>query len=70
MFIKESVWLKHEKTLMCGLTLDKINALGGNNPNKHLAYTALINSATDVWEEFDIDKSIVIDDFETDVEGT
>ena len=69
-FIKESVWLKHEKTLMCGLTLDKINALGGNNPNKHLAYTALINSATDVWEEFDIDKSIVIDDFETDVEGT
>jgi hypothetical protein len=31
---------------------------------------ALSNSATDVWEEFDIDKSIVIDDFETDVFGT
>ena len=27
------------------------------------------NSATDLWEEFDIDKTIVIDDFETMVEG-
>lgn len=31
---------------------------------------ALANSATDVWEEFDIDKTIVIDDFETQVFGT
>lgn len=69
-FVKESVWKKHEKTIMCGLTLDDINAKGGNNPNKHLAYLALANSATDVWEEFDIDKSIVIDDFETEVLGT
>lgn len=69
-FVKESVWLKHQKTIMCGLTVDDINAKGGNNPNKHLAYLALANSATDVWEEFDIDKTIVIDDFETDVAGT
>ena len=69
-FIKESVWNRYEKTLMCGLTIDTINAKGGNNPNKHLAYLALTNSATDLWEEFDIDKSIVIDDFETDVFGT
>lgn len=69
-FVKESVWLKHQKTIMCGLTIDDINAKGGNNPNKHLAYLALANSATDVWEEFDIDKTIVIDDFETDVHGT
>ena len=69
-FIKESVWKKYEKSIMCGLTLDDINAKGGNNPNKHLAYLALANSATDVWEEFDIDKTIVIDDFETDVFGT
>ena len=69
-FIKESVWNKYEKTIMCGLTIDSINAKGGNNPNKHLAYMALTNSATDVWEEFDIDKTIVIDDFETDVYGT
>ena len=69
-FIKESVWKKYEKTIMCGLTIDSINAKGGNNPNKHLAYMALTNSATDVWEEFDIDKAIVVDDFETDVYGT
>lgn len=69
-FIKESVWKKCEKTIMCGLTIDDINKKGGNNPNKHLAYMALANSATDVWEDFDIDKTIVIDDFETDVFGT
>lgn len=68
-FVKESVWKKYEKSIMCGLTIDDINAKGGNNPNKHLAYLALANSATDVWEEFDIDKTIVIDDFETEVEG-
>lgn len=69
-FIKEAVWESIEKTVMCGLTIDKINAKGGNNVNKHLAYMALTNSATDEWKEFDIDKSIVIDDFETNVYGT
>lgn len=69
-FIKESVWNKIEKTVMCGLTIDKINQNGGNNVNKHLAYMALSNSATDEWKEFDIDKSIVIHDFETEVYGT
>ena len=69
-FIKESVWKKYEKTIMCGLTIDAINAKGGNNPNKHLAYMALTNSATDVWSEFNIDQTIVIDDFETNVYGT
>lgn len=69
-FIKESVWNRIEKTVMCGLTINKINSKGGNNVNKHLAYMALSNSATDEWEEFDIDKSIVIDDFETNVYGT
>ena len=69
-FIKESVWKQYEKTIMCGLTIDSINQKGGNNPNKHLAYMALTNSATDVWDEFDIDKTIVVDDFETDVFGT
>ena len=69
-FIKESLWNKYEKTLMCGLTIDSINAKGGNNPNKHLAYMALSNSATDEWYDFDIDKTIVIKDFETNVYGT
>lgn len=69
-FIKESVWNRIQNTIMCGLTIEKINAKGGNNVNKHLAYMALSNSATDEWKEFDIDKSIVIEDFETNVYGT
>ena len=68
-FIKESVWNDIEKTVMCGLTIEAINAKGGNNVNKHLAYMALANSATDEWKEFDIDRCIVVDDFETNVEG-
>ena len=68
-FIKESTWKKYEKTIMCGLTVDEINRQGGCNSNKFLAYTALTNSATDEWKEFDIDKTIVIDDFETNVYG-
>lgn len=69
-FIKESVWSKIEKTVMCGLTTDRINAKGGHNVNKYLAYMALTNSATNQWQEFDIDRSIVINDFETNVYGT
>jgi len=69
-FVKESVLKKYEKAIMCGLSIDEINKNGGSNPNKYLAYMALSNSATDVWEEFDISKTIVIDDFETNVFGT
>lgn len=68
-FVKKSTWNRVQRTIMCGLTVDDINASGGANVNKFLAYNALANSATDVWEEFDIDRTIVIDDFETEVEG-
>lgn len=63
--IRESVLKQHEKTLMCGLNVDIINAKGGINVNKYLAYYALANSATEEWKEFDIDKAIVVEDFET-----
>lgn len=68
-FMKETVWNRIKETIMCGLTIEKINEKGGNNVNKHLAYMALANSATDEWNGFDIDKSIVIEDFETNVYG-
>lgn len=64
-FMEESLWEQYKLTFMCGLTLEKINALGGINVNKYLAYLALTSSATDYWEDFDIDKCIVVDDFET-----
>lgn len=67
-FIKERVWELYQRTLMCGLTVQKINELGGININKYLAYLALCNSATDPWD-FDITKSIVVDDMETLVGG-
>lgn len=68
-FIKENSFKKIEDKIMCGLTRNEINEKGGINSNKFLAYLALCNSATDVWEDFDIDRSIVVDDFETDVIG-
>lgn len=68
-FIKQSLWDKYEKSLICGLTIDRINDCGGINVNKFLAYLALSNSATDLWEDFDIDRCIVVPDFETNVNG-
>ena len=68
-FIREDKYNAIQKKIMCGLTVEEINDRGGMNPNKFLAYLALCNSATDVWEDFDIDRSIVVDDFETDVLG-
>ena len=68
-FIREDKYNAIQKKIMCGLTVEEINDKGGMNPNKFLAYLALCNSATDVWEDFDIDRSIVVDDFETDVLG-
>ena len=68
-FMKESTWLKVQRSIMCGLTTDIINRKGGCNSNKYLAYLALQNSATDLWKEFDIDKVIVINDFENSVYG-
>ena len=64
-FIKESMYEKHKNTITCGLGIDEINSKGGMNINKYLAYLALCNSATDLWEDFDIDKAIVVDDMET-----
>lgn len=69
-FVEEKKYEQCKLKLMCGLTIDKINEKGGMNINKFLAYLALANSATDLWEEvfdkeFDIDKTIVVDDFET-----
>lgn len=68
-FIKESAYAKVKDRLTCGLDFDEINYAGGVNPNKYCSYLALNNSATDVWEDFDIDRAIVVDDFETSVHG-
>lgn len=67
MMIKQDIWDGYEKSLMCGLTIDRVNLLGGMNISKFLAYLSLNNSSSEIWEGFDIDKCIVVDDFETNV---
>lgn len=66
-FIKESLWIKHEGALTCGLSINEINAQGGCNVNKLLAYKALTASASCEWKKFDIHRAIVVDDLETPV---
>lgn len=71
-FVNEAKYNKCKPKLMCGLTVDHINDCGGMNINKFLAYLALANSATDLWEDvlgvpFDINRCIVVDDFETEI---
>ena len=65
-FINEKLWNEKENTLMCGLTKEKMNNSDqkGMNLTKWMAYVALNSSATSEWKEFDIDKSIVIKDYE------
>lgn len=65
--IKESAYKKVEMALSCGLTVEQINERGGININKYLAYLALCNSATTPWPEFPVERTIVVDDFETNV---
>ena len=66
-FIKESLWLQHEGALTCGLSTEEINAKGGMNVNKLLAYKALTASASVKWKGFDIDRCIVVPDLSTPV---
>lgn len=71
-FVEETKYEQCKSKLMCGLTVEHINEKGGMNINKFLAYTALSNSATDLWEDvfgkqFDIDRTIVVEDLETQV---
>lgn len=67
MAICERDYKRIEKTLMCGLTIDHINEMGGMNENKLLSYKSLMASATDRIYDFDIDKCVVVDDFEMPV---
>lgn len=68
-FIKEKVLKEIYNNITCGLTIDMINNQGGVNINKYLAYLALCTSATEEWKDFDIDKTIVVDDMDTTVRG-
>ena len=68
-FLSEDIWNTIKNTIECGLTWEKINERGGMNVNKLLAYWALCCSATDPWENFNIDRCIVVPDWQSEVTG-
>jgi len=63
-FTSEDKLNEHFNRFFCGLSRERINELGGMNTNKFLAYTSLCQSNTSIWEEFDIDRAIVVPDIE------
>ena len=65
--ISDNAWEKVHKRLECGMTWELINERGSLNPNKYMAYLSLSSSATEEWEDFDIDRCIVIDEFKAPV---
>lgn len=68
--VREDLLNQYWNSLTAGLTINKINECGGMNINKFLAYLALCNSATDLWAGFDIERCVVVDDFENKITGT
>lgn len=73
--VKKSLWIREDLIsndkiygkLFAGLTLEDINARGGVNASKFNAYHALCASSSKLWENFDIDKCIVVPDVMVDV---
>ena len=67
--VKENLLKQHWNTFTANLSIEDINSQQGMNINKYLAYLALCNSATDLWEDFDLDRCIVVDDFANSISG-
>ena len=65
MFIEEEYLNKAMNKLTCGLSIEKINIIGGVNINKWSAYLALSTSATKIWKEVNLNRICIVDDFET-----
>lgn len=68
--VREDLLNTYWNSLTAGLSIERINEMGSICINKFLAYLALCNSATDLWENFNIDDCIVVDDFENIINGT
>ncbi len=65
--IQEDFYNKNQKKFMCGLTEGIINQKGGCNNGKYLAYKGLPLSSSIIPDGYniDIDKCLVVPDFET-----
>lgn len=67
--IRKDLKDKYWNRLTAGLSIDEINAKGGCNTAKFLAYVSLCSSMSKIWSGFDIDRCIVVDDFQNTVTG-
>lgn len=67
--IRKDLKDKYWNRLTAGLSIEEINANGGCNTAKFLAYVSLCSSMSKVWTGFDIDRCIVVDDFQNTVTG-
>lgn len=67
--LSEDAWNRIERHVLCGLTIDRINAKGGLNLSKFYAYTALCSGATEPWPEINLHNVIVVKDFSGNVTG-
>lgn len=63
-FVSEDKLNENFNRLFCGLTREEVNRQGGMNTNKYLAYTSLCQTNSEIWRDFDIDRSIVVEDIE------
>lgn len=66
-FVSEDKLNENFNRLFCGLTREDVNRQGGMNTNKYLAYTSLCQTNSEIWRDFDIDRSIVVDDIEYEI---
>lgn len=63
-FVSEDKLNENFNRLFCGLTREDVNNQGGMNTNKYLAYTSLCQTNSEIWRDFDIDRTIVVEDIE------
>lgn len=68
--LEEEFWKKHQYSLMCGLTEERINKCGGINTGKYFAAKALNLSNSVLYDSgLDIDEVIIVPDMSTQVSG-
>lgn len=67
--IRKDLKDKYWNRLTAGLSIEEINAKGGCNTAKFLAYVSLCSSMSKIWTGFNIDRCIVVDDFQNTVTG-
>ena len=59
--IEKDFYKRHERNINCGLDIERINKMGGQNAGKHISYNALILSTSVPFEKkIDLKKCVVV----------